>query len=516
MVQGGSTITQQLAKNLFLSPARTLRRKAQEMLLALWLEHNFSKDRILELYLNQVYLGAGTYGVDGAARRYFGRSVRDINPHQAALVAGLLKAPSRYAPSSDPAGARERADQVIANMQSAGYLSPAQAAAVRRLPLALAPPAGGRDARYFGDWVAEKLKGYVGSGHRDIVVRTTLDATLQKAAEKAVASVLDEAGERMNAHQAALVALSRGGAIRAMVGGRSYADSQFNRATQARRQPGSAFKLFVYLAALEAGLGPDTKMRDSPVILDGWQPRNYGGTYRGVVTLRQALARSINTVAVKLAERINRRRVIAVARRLGVTSRLTPHPSLALGSSDMRLIELTAAYGAVASSGLKLAPFGINSVTEDSGRTLYGRPAAGPGTRVLTSRIAAIMTDMLRTVIEDGTGRAARIGAPAAGKTGTSQDFRDAVFVGFSGDLVVGVWVGNDNGAAMKRVTGGNLPARIWQRFMSQAIRSGGQGGGGVEAAGRTAPAAEVKNKRKPGLWKRLFGGREKKPGKRP
>ncbi|MFQ5533822.1 MAG: transglycosylase domain-containing protein [Sphingomonadales bacterium] len=494
IVQGGSTITQQLAKNLFLSPERTIKRKLQELMLAAWLEHVFSKDQILALYLNRVYLGAGTFGVDGAAHRYFAKPVTALNSRQTALLAGLLKAPSRYAPTNNRRNAQARTDQVIANMVDAGFLTAAQAARTRRLPLGLKPAANLDNARYFADWVMRKVSAYAGAGHGDLVVQTTLAPRLQRFAEHAVTDALARDGQRLKANQAALIALAPDGAVKAMVGGRSYAGSQYNRVTQARRQPGSAFKLFVYLAAMEAGLTPDSVMRDAPIILEGWQPRNYGGVHAGEVTLSEALTKSINTVAVKLSERVDRRRVVAAARRLGISTPVTGHPSVALGTAEVRLLDLTAAYGALASGGLKTLPHGIAEIRTASGQVLFQRKSSGRP-RVVLARQVGQLNDMLSQVLVTGTGKAARLDRPAAGKTGTSQDFRDAVFVGFTADLVAGVWVGNDDGAPMRRVTGGGLPARIWRDFMVSANE-------GLPARPLPRPRAKKRN-----LWERIFSG---------
>ncbi len=499
VVQGGSTITQQLAKNLFLTPERTIKRKIQEVLLALWMEQLFTKDQILTLYLNRVYLGAGNYGVDAAARHYFGHSARSLSVAEAAMLAGLLKAPSRYAPTNDVERARARAAQVIRNLVDAGRLDQAGADAALAAMPRLKPPKAPSSARYFADWVATQLPGLIGNTGRDLVIRTTLAPRLQRLAERAVAANLARDGDRLNAHQAALVALAPGGAVRAMVGGRSYATSQFNRATQALRQPGSAFKLFVYLAAMEAGLTPESRMRDSPVILEGWRPQNYSKRYRGEVTLRQALIHSINTVAVKLSERVNRRRVIAAARRLGITSKMTARPSLALGTSEVRLIELTAAYGTLAHNGRPVRPYGIVEIRDGAGTVLYRRPERRDEP-VIDPLVLGELNDMLIDVLKTGTGKAAYLDRPAAGKTGTSQDFRDALFIGYTADLVAGVWVGNDDGTPMRKVTGGGLPARIWRDFMAPAVADMP-----VRDLPRYQPVPEQKKKKKRGFFSRLF-----------
>jgi penicillin-binding protein 1A len=472
--QGGSTLTQQLAKNLFLSPARTLRRKVQESLLALWLEAHFSKEQIFTIYFNRVYLGAGAYGFPAAAKRYFDRPLDDLNLHEAALLAGLLKAPSRYAPLTDAEAAETRARQVIANMVDAGYLSEADARAVEAQPLRFARKPAGAGARYFADWVSEYLPGYVGDPNSDLIVRTTLDARLQRAAEAALDRVLDREGEKRHVTQGALVALAPDGAVLAMVGGEAYGTSQFNRAVQALRQPGSAFKMFVYLAALEAGASPSDRLPDVPISVEGWRPHNFDGKYRGDMTLEDAFAESINTVAVQLSERTGRGHVIATARKLGITTPLAARPSIALGASEVTLLDLTAAYATIAADGRAVRPYGIASIADRRGRPLYRRAAPAPE-ELVDPRTARRMDAMMQRVVQSGTGRAARLDRAAAGKTGTSSDFRDAWFIGYAGDLVCGVWVGNDDSSPMKGVTGGNVPAQIWHDFM-MAARAGGAG----------------------------------------
>ncbi len=495
--QGGSTITQQLAKNLFLTPERTLKRKVQETLLALWLERVFTKDQILTLYLNRVYLGAGTYGVEAAARKYFDRPAARLDLAQAAMIAGLLKAPTRYAPTRDLERSRRRAAQVLDNMVAAGYLNEDEAARAKRRPAALAPrrraPEG---VRYFTDWVLDRVPGYVGHTARDLVVLTTLDRRLQVAAERTVERALAGPGAKQGVGQAALLALSPDGAVRAMVGGRSYARSQFNRATQARRQPGSAFKLFVYLAALEAGMEPGDVVRDEPVQIGDWRPRNYGRGHAGEVTLRQALARSINTVAVKVSERAGRDKVVAAARRLGVTVEGGRHPSIALGAAEVTLMDLTAAYAVLANGGAGVWSYAIVEIRDSEGAPLYRRQGSGPG-RVVAPRQVAKLNEMLAAVLTEGTGKAARLDRPAGGKTGTSQQFRDAWFVGYTAQLAAGVWVGNDDASPMRRVTGGGLPARMWREFMAAAHA------GLAKRPLTPAPAPDSK----PTFLERLFAG---------
>jgi penicillin-binding protein 1A len=469
--QGGSTITQQLAKNLFLTSERTVKRKVQEVLLALWLEHKFSKDQILTIYLNRVYLGAGAYGVEAAARKYFNKSARQLTLYESAVIAGLLKAPSRFNPFANPELTAQRANQVLQNMVEAGYLAPAQAAAAARQREELKPAATAVwRGRYFADWAMDHVRDLLGYIDRDIVVKTTFDPRLQRLAEDAVGGVLDKEGAKLDIGQGALVALGPGGEVKAMVGGRDYRQSQFNRAVQALRQPGSAFKPFVYLAGLESGYGPDSTFNDAPITIGKWHPGNYDDKYFGRVTLRAALAHSLNSVAAQLADKAGVKHVIEVAHRLGITSELRPDLSIALGTSEVSLLELTAAYGAFADGGKGVWPYGIREIDDRDGHVLYRRTGSGPG-QVMTAREASTMVDMMSGVIAGGTGRAANIGRPAAGKTGTTQDYRDALFVGFTPDLTAGVWVGNDDGTPMKRVTGGRTPAQIWHNFMMAALK---------------------------------------------
>jgi penicillin-binding protein 1A len=470
VVQGGSTITQQLAKVLFLTPERTVKRKVQEALLAMWLETKFTKDEILSLYLNRVYLGSGTYGVDAAARRYFDKSASEVTLYEAALLAGLLKAPSRYNPISDYERARARTRVVLSAMVDAGFLSQIQAVeALQAQPSR--PRLASRRARYYADWVMGQIGDYVGRIDSDLTVVTTLDTRLQAIAESEAADLLAGEGAERGAGQAAFVALSPDGAVRAMVGGRDYGESQFNRSVQALRQPGSAFKLFVYLAAMEAGWRPDDRMNDAPVAVGDWRPRNYDDRYFGDVTLREAFARSLNSVAVQLTERVGRDRVAEAARRLGITSDLEVAPSLALGASEVSLLELTSAYATFAHRGHAIWPYGILEIRDVTGRVLYRR-GGGSLSPLVSAYNVDQMTNLMTASVEWGTGKGAKIGRPAAGKTGTSQEFRDAWFVGFTRELVAGAWFGNDDGAPMQYVTGGNLPARLWARFMTRALEN--------------------------------------------
>lgn len=467
-VQGGSTITQQLAKNLFLSPERTLKRKIQEALLAVRLEQRFSKDQILSLYMNRVFLGTGSFGFDAAARQYFGKPARDVTLYEAALLAGLLKAPSRYNPARDQARADTRTALVIGAMVDAGYISEARAEQALKTK-ARGRPRAGRQARYFADWIMRQIEGYVGSVDDDLTIITTLNAHTQQVAERELVAMLEKEGATSSVEQGAVIVLSPDGAIRAMVGGRDYVSSQFNRATQALRQPGSAFKPFVFLAGLEQGLTPDSRMTDAPLQIKGWAPRNYGGRYYGDVTLREAMARSMNSVAVQVSERSGRENVAEVARRLGISSKLDASASIALGTSEVTLLDMTGAYAAFANGGRGVWPYGIEEVRGRGGKLLFRRDGTGTG-RVVTKDRLLMMNDMLSSVVSWGTGKAAQLDRRAAGKTGTSQDFRDAWFVGYTGELVAGVWFGNDNGGPMKKVTGGSLPAELWQRVMTSAL----------------------------------------------
>ncbi|HEY7991119.1 MAG TPA: PBP1A family penicillin-binding protein [Stellaceae bacterium] len=470
VVQGGSTLTQQLAKNLFLSPDRTMTRKIQEALLAVWLEQRFTKDEILEIYLNRVYFGAGAYGVDAAAHRYFDKSAREVSLYEAATIAGLLKAPTRFSPARDQQAAAERASHVLDAMRDEGYITEAQEKAAFEQEKQLVVAQRVRPSnRYFADWIYEQIPEFAGLGDRDLVIETTLDPKMQQAAEAAIAATLDTNGDKDHVGQGALVAMSPDGAVRAMVGGRNYQGSQFNRATQALRQPGSAFKAIVYAAALDHGLNPGDHFNDHRITIGKWQPRNYENEYRGDVSVADAVAFSINTVAAQVIERTGVANTIDMARRLGITTDLQRDASLALGTNEVTLIELTSAYATFASGGIGAWPYGIVEIKDSNGKIVYRRGGSGPG-RVLSADIAGEMNQLLAGVIDRGTGRAARLDRPAAGKTGTTQDFRDALFVGYTAQLVAGVWLGNDDNSPMKHITGGTLPARTWHNFMMAAM----------------------------------------------
>ena len=458
--QGGSTLTQQLAKTAFLSPERTFRRKAQEMFIALWLEARLTKAEILSRYLSSVYFGEGVYGLRAAAQHYFAKPPEQLTLGESAMLAGLVKAPSALNPVDHPQAAAKRQRVVLAAMLEQKLITPAAAQRARRVRLRVAKPlpVGG----YFADWAAPQLKQALDAQYGRIQVGTTLDTRLQRRAERAVKAWLGGPGRRQGATQAALVAMRPDGAVVAMVGGRDYAASQFNRAVQAQRQPGSAFKLFVYLAALRDGARPDSLVSEAPVKVGGWTPRNAEGGSGGVLTLREAFARSSNIAAVRLSEAVGRDRTIAAARSLGVTSPLADDATLPLGTSEMTLLELTSAYAAVAAGHAPVQPYALADGADRS-----------QSARALSPTERAELLDLLLAAVEEGTAHAARLGQPAFGKTGTTQEHRDAVFVGFTGDIVVGVWVGNDDHSPMKGVTGGGLPAQIWRSFVESGLDAG-------------------------------------------
>lgn len=471
VAQGGSTLTQQLAKNLFLTQDRTFSRKIQEAILAVWLERNFTKDQILELYLNRVYFGAGAYGVEAAAQRYFGKSSRAVNVAEAAMLAGLVQAPSRLAPNRNPAAAERRAQMVIAAMVEQGFITDNAAKGALVEPAEAVERPGPDTIAYAADYVMDVLDDFVGALDGDVTVMTTIDPRIQSAGETALIEALNKDGQRQGVGQGALVAMAPDGAIRALIGGRNHQRSQFNRATAARRQPGSSFKPFVYLSGLEAGLNPDTIRDDSPVSIRGWTPENYSRDHRGPVTLQTALALSLNTVAVKLGQEVGPRGVVRVAQRLGIASPLQANASLPLGTSEVTPLELTAAYAAFANGGQGVIPYVIREVKGQNGKTLFRRQGSGLGQVVEPQRLQ-MMNAMLRETLLTGTGRKADVpGWEAAGKTGTTQDFRDAWFVGYTGRLVAAVWLGNDDNSPMRRVSGGGMPSDIWGRFMRAALQ---------------------------------------------
>jgi penicillin-binding protein 1A len=471
VVQGGSTLTQQLAKNLFLTPDQNLKRKVQELMLAVWLEMKFSKKEILALYLNRVYFGAGAYGIESASQRYFDKGAKDLTVGEAALLAGLLKAPSRYSPVSESERAATRATVVLNEMESAGVITPEQRAAAVLEPVRVSRTLATQHAQYFIDWLDKQIRGLVGEPTEDMIVETTLDLTLQTAAERSVRRILERDASR-GVEQAALVALDGDGRVRAMIGGGSYADSQFNRAVDARRQAGSAFKPFVYLAAMEAGYTPESRVVDEPIQIGNWSPRNYSGNFIGETTVANAVAQSTNTIAAAIADRVGRDNVARVAHRLGITTRIGLEPAMALGAVEVSPIEMAQAFDAFANGGQRATAYGISRIRTPRGRVIYQRAAReGRAQQVINNPPLYYMNQMLRGVVSGGTGRSAAIaGRDIAGKTGTTSDYKDAWFVGYTGGFVTAVWVGKDDATPMRGVTGGAAPAAIWKSFMEAAL----------------------------------------------
>jgi penicillin-binding protein 1A len=467
--QGGSTLTQQLAKNLFLTQERTLSRKVQEVALAIWLERKFSKTQILDLYLNRVYFGAGAYGIEAAAQRYFSKPATKLTVAEAATLAGLVRSPSRLAPTRNPDGAEKRAQLVLAAMMDMKFITDDTAKVALMQPAHAVKPPGAGSVGYVADWVMDVLDDLIGRVEQDIVVETSVDPALQAAAETALVDELNKNGIKAGVGQGAVVALSPDGAVRALVGGRNYAESQFNRAVAAKRQPGSAFKPFVYLTAIERGLTPDTVREDKPIAVKGWRPENYSHEYFGPVPLSKALALSLNTVSVRLTLEFGPTAVMRTAHRLGIASKLEPNASLALGTSEVSVLELVGAYASFANGGNAVSPHVVERVRTAGGKLLYQRKDDNLG-RIIEARYAGMMNAMMQETLLTGTARKAELpGWPAAGKTGTSQDFRDAWFIGYTGHLVAGVWLGNDDASPTKKTTGGGIPVEIWSKFMKAA-----------------------------------------------
>lgn len=461
-VQGASTITQQLARNVFLNNQKKFGRKFREAILALALERKFSKDEILELYLNKVYYGGGAYGIDAASRKFFGHGADHLTLPEAAVIAGLVKAPSNYSPTADAQAAVGRAGVVIQQMVRNGFISVADAREANSVGVKLAPPVRQNSVRYFTDWALPQLDLLIDETEKPLDVWTTLDPAMQRDADAAIRANVPKGA------QGALVAIDRDGAVRAMVGGTDYVTSIYNRATQAQRQPGSAFKLFVYLAALEAGKTPESRELDAPVTIDGWSPRNDSRRFSGDVTLRTAFAYSLNTVAAKLGQAVGFQTVADMARRFGITTPVNTHPSMVLGTSDVRLIDMTRAFASVGNKGVAVAPFGITRVTAE-GQEIY-RHEVDRNQVLVAPNVAAEMTDLLQTTVNTGTGRAAQIGRPVAGKTGTTTSSKDGWFLGFSSGLTTGVWMGRDDARPIAGLHGGTAPARAFQQFMSKAV----------------------------------------------
>ena len=473
--QGGSTITQQLAKNLFLSQERTLKRKIQEAMLALWLEHELSKDEILSAYLNRVYLGSGAYGMDAAARRYFDKPASQVNLYEAAVLAGLLKAPSHYSPIYAPKASNKRARIVLQAMVRAGFVTQQQAANAKNVMVTAEDtrPLSQNRARYFTDWVISALDDLIGRSNDDLVIETTLHPDIQQIAEDRLVAMIDNYHDMKQVSQGAVLIMDKKGAIIAMVGGKDYSASQFNRTAQAKRQPGSAFKPIVYLTALEKGWDRDQMILDAPFDEDAqYRPENFNQKYFGEVTLTQALTKSMNTASVRLMQESGGpKATIATARKLGIHAPLAPDLSLALGSSAVSLIELSSAYAAIANGGNVVTPYTITRITGLDDILYYNRPSPPEGKQVIRGKNARAMQEILRNVVAQGTGRLAGItDARIAGKTGTSQDYRDAWFIGFGDDLIAGIWMGNDDNAPMDHVTGGSLPAILWKDIMQDTM----------------------------------------------
>ncbi|WP_299816636.1 transglycosylase domain-containing protein [uncultured Roseibium sp.] len=476
VVQGGSTLTQQLAKNLFLSNERSLIRKIKEAYLALWLEANLSKQEILKLYLDRAYMGGGVFGVTAAAEFYFNKNVRELTLAESAMLAGLYKAPTKYAPHINLPAARARANEVLTNMVQAGFLTEGQVIGARRNPAVAVDRSQDQLPEYFLDWALEEVKKLARRNpalarDRIVTVRTTLDPALQRNADLAVETVLRENGKLRDANEAALVSMLPDGAVVAMVGGSSYGESQFNRAVNALRQPGSSFKPFVYITAFMNGYGPESIVPDRPVYIGNWTPRNYGRSYRGPVTLRTALTKSINTIPVRLSLDFGREKIIETAYAMGITHELENGISLPIGSSEVTVIDMASSYSVFANGGLKASAYAIMEVTNSAGEVLYRRDQdEPPPARVLPEDKVHQINDILVNVVEAGTGRRARIdGVVAAGKTGTTNAYRDAWFVGYTGNFTTAVWYGNDDFTSTRRVTGGSLPAMTWQKYMEFA-----------------------------------------------
>jgi penicillin-binding protein 1A len=462
-VSATSTITQQLARNIFLTNNRNFGRKVKEAILALALERKFSKDQILELYLNRVYFGGGAYGVDAASRRFFGHGADHLSLGEAAIIAGLVKAPSNYSPTADVEAARTRSAVVLQTMAKNGFISEATAAAADPADVRIQQTTNQNSVRYFTDWALPQLDTLIDETSDPIDVWTTLDPRMQVAADKAISTNAPKGA------QGALVAIDRDGAVRAMVGGKDYVSSIYNRATQSQRQPGSAFKLFVYLAALESGMKPTDTVVDEPVNIDGWSPRNDNRTFVGPVSLREAFSRSINTISAKIGAQVGFSTIADMARRFGITTPISVYPAMVLGSSEVRLIDLTRAFASVANKGVAVTPYAIRKVVTADGRLLYQHE--GDEERVLVAPwVAAEMTDLLQSAVLSGTGRAAQIGRPVAGKTGTTTSNKDGWFVGFSSGLTTGVWMGRDDAKPVSGLYGGTAPARAFHDFMAVAV----------------------------------------------
>jgi penicillin-binding protein 1A len=503
VVQGGSTITQQLAKNFLQSEKlydvsdRSLRRKIQEALLAVWLEYKFTKNQILTIYLNRVYLGSGAFGLAAASQHYFGKTASELSLYEAAVIAGLLKAPSKYSPSNNPQLADQRATQVLENMAKEGFISEGAKDAALALASSTSATFQGSAIRYFTDWIVDILPRYVDTEDQDLIVTTTLDPRLQTLAESKLQEVLQEKGESAKVSQMALVSMTHEGAIRALVGGANYRKSQFNRATQALRQPGSAFKMILYLAALEAGMKPYDMISDLPIRIGTWKPGNYKYVPRGEVSLQDAMAHSANSVSVRLAQRFGLSRIVETARRLGLNSPLPNDLTIVLGTGDTTLLELTTAYAVIARKGLSVKPYAILKVTDYANKLLYTHQDVTPQ-RIVHPGVAQDLTQMMQAVMSYGTGKKSALGRPSAGKTGTTQLYRDAWLIGFTPELITGTWAGNDDNTPLDPKPG-SPSARLWHLFMAGAPHSGKE-----FTQERTAP---VETESSEGLLDQLIDG---------
>jgi penicillin-binding protein 1A len=472
-VQGGSTISQQLAKVVYLTPEKTLKRKILEVMISLQLEHKFTKEQLLTLYLNRIYLGAGNYGIDAASRYYFGKKAEDMDLYESAIIAGMIKAPSRYSPANNPVLSFERAQFVLDRMEDEGYITKEQVkTAIPPVIIKRGFARGALKNPYFTDYVVSEIHELIENPNQDLNVYTTFDLHAQEVLEATVAAKMQDS-EKVNASQVAAIVMEPSGAIKAMIGGKGYDGSQFNRAVSSKRQPGSSFKVFVYTAAMENGYSPSDTFTDEPISypqgpgLPAWTPKNFDDKFRGSMTLEQAFSKSINTIAVQVSEAIGRHKVVEMAKRLGIESYIPSLPSIALGSTDLTLLELTQAYAHIANHGLKTKAFGILQITDKENNVLYEFEGT-PLESMLDEKTVTTMKQMLASVVENGTGRNANIPFKMTyGKTGTSQDFKDAWFIGFTDELVAGFWVGNDDNRPMKRISGGTLPAIMWKDFVT-------------------------------------------------
>jgi penicillin-binding protein 1A len=529
--EGGSTLTQQLAKNLFLSHERTLARKAQEMVFALWLERKFSKDEILQLYMNRVYFGGGADGIDKAARTFYGKSAYELSLMEAATLAGVLKAPTTYNPARQPEDAFNRATIVLNAMVEEGYITAAEAQDAIASPTRAATQVDTPATQYAVDWINEQLRLLTKETKKSLIIETTLDSKLQSRAELALRKRLFENGKTLNVTQGAVVVMDGTGAVKALVGGRSYKRSQFNRAVVAKRQPGSAFKAFVYLAALENGYRPDSVEIDEPVQFGNWSPENYKRKYLGPVRLDQAYALSLNTISAKLTHAVDPRTVAKVAKRLGIRSKLSADTSIALGTSEVSLMEMTSAFTPFSNGGSSVEPYIVKRIISRDGKVLYERLADGLG-QVMGEDEVGAMNYMMRKVMTSGTATKARFeGQDMGGKTGTSQDYRDAWFIGYTPYLTAGVWMGNDDNSPTKRVTGGSLPALVWRDIMekthenlayrelpgtigepSDFLVAENDASGVIEQDPSIAEPREKPRKKRRNLLSILFGSRDEEP----